>query len=155
MKASLFFLFSVIAVTACARSGSVPAPVQNFEDVSGTAWKLAALEPALPDRPAFNRADLTDAGAFTLSFDAAEGRIAGKGFPNRYFGPYETAGGTITIRGIAGTLMAAFNEPESLKEREYYNLLEAVRSWELIDGRLILRSQKEGTDPVTLTFEAE
>jgi heat shock protein HslJ len=127
---------------------------EGFSGIAGKTWKLTAVEPPFPDRPPYSRADFADAGAYTLSFDAEAGRVSGKAFPNRYVGPYRVDGESIAVESLAGTLMAALNEPESLREREYYDALESARSWELSGGRLILHTEKDGAAR-DLVFEEE
>jgi hypothetical protein len=51
--------------------------------------------------------------------------------------------------------MASFREPESLKEREYFNYLENTARWDLIQNQLLLYTRNEQNEEIVLVFEAE
>jgi heat shock protein HslJ len=134
MKKHLFLRFTLalgMALMAAACAGTPPGqPAAGFEGALGKDWKLTAILKE-PGNTALDRADLEADGlgdAFTLRFD--EERISGKGFPNRYFGPYSRGKGpALSIGKIAATLMAAFKELEALSETEYFGYLERAQSW--------------------------
>ena len=90
-------------------------------------------------------------GFFTLHFD--EERISGIGAPNRYFAPYTIEkSSSIKISVIASTLMAAFREPEKLKEHEYFNYLQHANKWSIEEENLVLYSVLENGTEVKLIF---
>jgi heat shock protein HslJ len=131
--------------------------VPGFNDIIGVEWKLVEVRSSAESAAArFSRKELAEAGmenAYTLRFD--EKQLSGTGAPNRYFAPYEEgAGKTLSVKAIAGTLMAVLKEPESLKEREYFKYLENVSGWDLVQNRLQLRTRDEQGAETVLIFEA-
>ena len=143
---------SSCAATGTARtsgpgSGTAEAP-GNFERVTGKTWRLVEVQPSVAGKPVYSRAAIGDEAAFTLSFDAAENRFSGKGYPNRYSGTYTVSGGTIAFSAMIATRMAALSEPASLSEHDFLTLLGDAAAWETAEHLLILRS---GT--VTLVFQ--
>jgi heat shock protein HslJ len=130
--------------------------VPGIGAIAGIEWKLAEVRaPAGNPASRFSRGELAEAGmenAYTLRFD--KDRLSGTGAPNRYSAPYEAgAGKTLSVKAIAGTLMASFREPESLKEREYFNYLERVARWDLIQNKLLLYTRNEQGEETVLVFE--
>jgi heat shock protein HslJ len=88
---------------------------------------------------------------FTLHF--SEGRLSGVGAPNRYFGPYTLADRqAISIGALASTLMAAFREPEELKEHEFFAYLQNVTRWNLAGENLYLYSRGDDGREAILVF---
>jgi len=132
---------------ACASSGA------QFSDVIDKDWKLMEVR-AGKDTIIFKRdmlAQETPKNVFTLRFDAE--RVSGAGCPNRYFAPYTlTEKQVIDIKPIAGTLMAALFEPEQLKEREFFAYLENADQWNIVNGKLELRSKSDQGAETVLIF---
>ncbi|MDR2052810.1 MAG: META domain-containing protein [Treponema sp.] len=132
------------------------APVPAFDGITGKDWKLIAVRtPAGSAASRFSRRELADAGmenAYTLRFDGE--RLSGMGAPNRYSAPYtQGAGQTLSVRAIAATLMASFSEPESLKEREFFDYLENAGKWDLVQGQLRLFSRNGQGEETVLVFD--
>ncbi|GHV87668.1 hypothetical protein AGMMS50267_00280 [Spirochaetia bacterium] len=129
----------------------------SFDEVQGKAWVLDELVRESGGTAIINRQKLDADGfgdAYTLMVDTE--RISGKGAPNRYFSPYTLGPDQkISINPIAGTLMASLVEPEGLKEREYYSLLEQVNQWQLTGGKLKLYSKTPNGEPVILIYTAK
>jgi heat shock protein HslJ len=151
-----------ILILACktAPDASAESPVSGprFSDLIGKEWKLTEIRSSADTVASrFSRQELTEIGmenAYTLRFE--EERLGGMGAPNRYFAPYEQGEGqALSIRAIAGTLMASFREPENLKEKEYFKYLENVEKWDLVQGKLQLYTKNEQGEEITLIFETE
>lgn len=70
-----------------------------------------------------------------------DGRVTGAGGCNRYFGPYERAGGAIRIGPLASTRMAC-PEPPGAAEQEtaFLAAMERATTWAIHEGRLELRA---------------
>ena len=72
----------------------------------------------------------------TLSFDPVEMRVYG-GVVNRYNGGYTANGNNIKFDGFASTMM--MGDPEAMEtEREYFEFMPTVETYELGDGKLTL-----------------
>lgn len=73
-----------------------------------------------------------DNAQMTITFDA-EGRVAGSGGCNRYFGPVTIGGNTIRFGNLASTKMAC--TPALMdQEQTFFDALAATRSYRLDDG---------------------
>jgi hypothetical protein len=150
-------LLMIAGFMITARIGAEETQVQKktpeFDDVLGREWKLIGIRTgagdAVLDRAALEADGLGD--IFTLKFDAE--RVSGRGFPNRYFGPYERDGGSLTVGNVAATLMMSFKELDVLKEREYFDYLGDVSGWDLVDGRLELYTSGPDGTAVVLIFD--
>ncbi|MGD8494657.1 MAG: META domain-containing protein [Gemmatimonadales bacterium] len=106
--------------------------------LAGSAWKLADLggTPALAD------VDVT------LRF-GEDGTVAGRGSCNRYSGPVEVSGDSISFGALASTRMAC---PEAISRQEdrFFAALRDADQWEIIDSNLLIFG---GSDPAPLRFE--
>ena len=128
--------------------------VKVLSDVEGKEWMLTELRSrgntVRIDRSKLAAADTN--GSFTIIFQ--DGRVSGVGWPNRYFGPYTSAGvDVLTIsEQLASTMMAAFIELDELKEHDYFVYLSKVTRWAVRDGKLELYSTSDGRE-TTLVFE--
>jgi heat shock protein HslJ len=93
--------------------------------LEGTAWRLEDLAgtPALPNVEA------------TLEF-MGDGKIAGKGSCNRFFGTVTVTGATLVFGPIGATKMACLDAGVSDQETRYFAALEGAERYELRDGRL-------------------
>ena len=142
----MFVLLAASVLIACAGA-------PHFAAVLDKDWKLAEVQIGGKDI-GFERGKLAEEGfgdMFTLRFDNE--RINGIGAPNRYFAPYTLGDkNSIAIKTIAGTMMAAFREPEALKEHEYYALLQNAYKWNLVKGNLTLYSKDSNGSEVILIF---
>lgn len=158
MLSAAFFLTAIVFPLA-----TIAAPAREaealFRDAEGKEWILSELSTAASAGSAgkttfMDRQKLAlnnMAGFYTISF--REGRLSGLGAPNRYNGPYSTgANRLISIGNIASTMMAAFMEPEELKENDYFNYLSGAKRWDLLDGKLELYCLSRGGDEAILTF---
>ena len=121
-----------------------------FSDIEGKDWLLSEIASAgktiTIDRKKYDANFMS--AFFSLSF--REGQVGGTGAPNRYFGPYTLEGNNgLHFGNVASTQMAAFNEPEELKEREYFAYLSGVSRWDLVGGKLRLYSlNKDGSETI-------
>ncbi|MFV1857991.1 MAG: META domain-containing protein, partial [Anaerolineales bacterium] len=124
---------AVLVLAACAPAG---------EDASleGTLWELESYQnsegetiDALPDSGA--RADFEN------------GELSGTSGCNRFFGPYEVDGNSISIGPLGATLMAC---PEPLMEQEFgfTSSLQSATTYE-ISGDTLTLSDAEGEVVVT------
>ena len=110
-----------------------------FSDVEGREWVLSEFtgngKVIRIDRQKLSA--IIPGDAYTIRFN--EGQVNGIAAPNRYFGPY-TAGAnrTLVLGNVASTMMAAFNEPDELKEYEYFGYLGKITRWDLRNGKLEL-----------------
>jgi heat shock protein HslJ len=124
----------------------------NFSAVQGREWYLSELRgPSgiiMIDRELLDADGMGD--VYSLRFD--EGRISGKGAPNRYMAPYTEERDGLTLGPVAGTQMAALKEPEALKEREYFAYLNRVTRWSLKGDRLELTTVDEQGRAAALVF---
>lgn len=98
----------------------------------GTSWRLEDL---------LGRGVVENAEA-TLEFPE-EGRVAGKGSCNRFFGPVEITGQSIRLSRLGSTMMAC---PEATmnQERDYLAALESAERFELQGS--VLRIYCKGSD---------
>jgi heat shock protein HslJ len=173
----LAIVFAVFAFGACAGGPRAPSPIVqpdwypsvDFSEVVDKDWKLTAVQGANSlDAPAFSETAFSQAAfsrkelealdmadAYTLRFNAGDGRISGKGAPNRYFAPYTQEGRELSIERVGGTLMASFKEPESLKEGEFFQYLAQTKTWDAVKNRLHLITLNDQGEETTLIFEAE
>lgn len=89
-----------------------------------------------------------DRAQTTITFDA-EGRVAGSGGCNRYFGPVTIKGDTITFGDLGSTKMACVPALMA-QERKFFDALAASRSYRFddpghklvflgVDGALLVR----------------
>ena len=90
----------------------------------GTSWHLVDLH---------GRGALENA-AVTLEFPE-EGRVAGKGSCNRYFGPVVIKGQSITFGAVGSTMMMCPEEVMN-QERDFFRALETAERYE-INGDLL------------------
>jgi hypothetical protein len=96
--------------------------------------------------------------AFTLQVsktdDSGGYLLSGKAAPNRYNMPVKVGeNGELAVSPPATTLMAAFAEPDVLKEHEYLQYLANIRSVQISGGHLILETMDADGQPVSLAFE--
>ena len=111
---------AVSCCSACRGAKVVP--------VSGTQWALIELNDQVIDREGNNAERLT----LTLGED---GRVAGVGDCNRFFGPYSYyADGRIDISNLGSTRMLC---PNQALEDQYFRALQNATSFK-IDGDFLL-----------------
>ena len=149
----VIFILSMIAFPSIAYGAPARDAAAVFADVEGKEWILSEVKTGgitvRVDRQKLEADGM--GGFFVISFN--EGRLSGIGAPNRYFGPYTAAANrTINIGTIASTRMAAFKEPDDIKEHEYFDYLSKVKRWDLWEGRLELSSSNSKGTEVVLTL---
>jgi hypothetical protein len=96
-------------------------------------------------------------GAFTLRVVKTDEPgmyiFSGKAAPNRFNMPVKVGeDGGLTVSPPAATLMATFEEPEALKEREYLQYLENSSLIQMSGNWLVLETADEDGQPVFLYF---
>ena len=135
-----------------------PAPdlgsTADFKDVAGKEWILTEVRGSAKtvtmDRVKLIADNL--GGVYTILFN--ESQINGMGAPNRYFGPYTQSGGNaLSIGNVASTMMLSFREPDGLSEREYFDYLAKVNSWNLRSGMLELTSLDSSGREAVLVYK--
>ncbi len=120
--ALMLLLSSVIGLAACSTGASI-------ED---TIWKLESygekgnLQTVIQDTE------------ITIEFKSAEGKIAGSGGCNSYFGGYEINKNELTIIPPIGSTMMACPEPIMDQEQEYFKLLETTETFQIQNGKLTI-----------------
>ena len=124
-----------------------------FKDIEGKEWQLSEIrndgKTVIIDRKKY---ETNYMGAFfTINFQ--DNSVSGTGAPNRYFGPCTPGSyNSLVIGNLASTMMAAFMEPEELKEGEYFGYLSNVRRWNFFDGKLELYSTNNNDREAILVF---
>ncbi|MCL2185009.1 MAG: META domain-containing protein [Treponema sp.] len=159
MKYLLFAIVSIaVMLTGCAgtpsASGSTAAPVKapapDFSGAKGKEWKLIEVR-INNTNTGYNRSSLAQTDAFTLNFH--EENISGTGAPNRYSAPFTLGeGNDITIMMVRATLMAAFLEPDRLKEHDFFGYIQNVYKWNLVNNNLELNSRTNNGAEILLLF---
>ena len=124
----------------------------SVSGIEGNEWKL--VEVYINGRnTSFSRNTLPEElkNFFTVNFDAQN--VSGIGAPNRYSAPYTKGGNqTISIMLIRSTQMAAFLEPEKLKEHDFFIYMQNASSWKLNGNNLELFSKTPDGVEVRLVF---
>jgi hypothetical protein len=120
-------------------------------------WGLAEIA-ANGETAVIDREQLGAFGdAFTLRVvrtDGSDGYFwSGKAAPNRFRMPVTVGDdGALTVSPPAATLMAAFGEPDVLKENEYLQYLTNSKRVQVSDDRLVLETADADGQSVLLTF---
>lgn len=119
------------APNASAPSGSPPAEIRVEmsglpASLAGSTWKLTDLggKPALADVDA------------TLSF-GEDAMVAGRGSCNRYSGPVDVSGDSISFGALASTRMACPDAVNRQEDRFFAALSDAYR-WEIVNSDLLI-----------------
>jgi len=145
-------LFAACAGEASSRGASFMETGAVFKDVQGKEWTLLEIrsqgKTVSIDRKKLEAGNM--GGAFSIAFD--ENQVSGMGAPNRYFGLYTVvANNGLNIGNLASTKMLAFNEPEELKEDEYFAYLSKASRWNLRSEKLeIYSANSTGTETVLI-----
>ncbi len=74
----------------------------------------------------------------TIEFKSEEGKFAGSGGCNSYFGGYELKGSKLTLPGPIGSTMMACPEPIMDQEQEYFKLLETTETFQIQNDKLTI-----------------
>ena len=114
-----------IIFTGCCK-GCRAAKHAAVESLQGTVWRLSQLDGQTID----------EENKYEITF-MKNGRVAGIGACNRFFGPYEilNTNGGIKIGPLASTMMACL--PENV-ENKYFRMMEDVHLYQLDKGKLYL-----------------
>jgi len=146
MKKMFFSLIFAASIISC---GGSPKAVGDFKN---TDWKL--VEVLIDNKNInFNRKDLANEKAgdiFTMKFDAEN--ISGVGAPNRYSAPYTVDGKNLSIMPVRATQMASIWQPEKLKEFEFFQYIQNISEWALVEGKLELSSKTADGKAVKMIF---
>jgi putative lipoprotein len=132
LKLGPIVLGVVIAGAGCAASDQPVMP-----ELTGTSWRAETIMGG----PVF------DAQASTITFEP-DGRVAGRGGCNRYFGTRTTQGDRLSLGSLGATKMAC---AESLMDQEarFFQALESAERW-TIDPRGLLLIYSSGAEKPSL-----
>jgi heat shock protein HslJ len=97
--------------------------------LTASEWTLVSL----------NDDELSAGTTVTIAFDGR--RLGGSGGCNHYGGDYTASGESLRVADVESTLMAC-EKPVGVmdQEREYYRILGHVSTFQVVDGRLELRT---------------
>jgi len=128
----------------------------KVKDAQGKEWVLSEIKSqgktVTIDRKKLEAGNM--GGAFTINFE--EDRVSGMGAPNRYFGPYTVdSKNVLSIGNLASTMMAAFFEPEELKEHEFFDYVSKASLIKIKSGKLELYSVNSAGAKTVLVFESK
>jgi heat shock protein HslJ len=122
----------------------------DFSEVLGSSWELMEVKLA-SGAVVIDRQKTPD--VYTVNF--ADGKVSGKAAPNSYNGHYTLGvSNNIAFGQMVSTKMALLEEPEGLKEQEYFNYLAKVKSWEVSNGQLFLYTEDDAGGDVSLVYNA-
>ena len=148
-------ILSAMLFTYCAGAAPVIESTSSFKDVEGKEWALSEITKQ-GKTAIINRGKMEEEGMGQyLTINFKEGSLSGTGAPNRFFGPYMAGSNrTISTGNIASTMMAAFREPDEIKEIEYFAILSGTLSWDLKNGKLELSGINiDGTEAILVFTE--
>jgi len=159
MKKSTGALFCAVLLFASCAGGASTGGASfmessaDFKDVKGKEWMLLEIKSqgktVSIDRKKLEAGDM--GGAFSINFDVS--MVSGMGAPNRYNGPYTVGdNNALNIGTLASTKMFAFNEPEELKEDEFFAYLSKASRWNLSSGKLEIYSANSAGAEIVLIF---
>ena len=136
--------------TACAGTPS-------FEkDVAGKEWKLIEVLTAAKNI-SFDRKELKSLGfdhIFVIQFDSEQ--LQGLGAPNSYTGLYARGSELdMEINNVDIVINVPIQEPEKLREQEYFTYLKNVYQWDLKDKRLELHTKNADGEEAVLVYITE
>ncbi|MCL2267035.1 MAG: META domain-containing protein [Treponema sp.] len=138
--------------SASAASGS-NINISNFSDIIGIEMKL--IEVYIDGRNTnFNRNSLPQGlkDAYVIKFD--EKIVSGMAAPNRFTAPYTLSDRYhLSIGLMATTMMAAFIEPENLKEYEFITYMQNTLSWMDENNHFVLSCKTAAGNEVKMIFE--
>lgn len=113
-------LLAVLPVLGCSAAGDTAALV-------GPTWRLTTLR----DEPVAATPEVT-------AVFAPDGKIAGSGGCNRYFGAATATGDTLKISPLASTMMACEPQTVMAQEAHYLQTLEAAAHWGVVGDTLTI-----------------
>jgi len=120
-----------VALTALLLPVALAQTPQPFPLV-GTTWRLAAFGPADSLPP------VVENSLLTLSFGTDQ-RAFGSGGCNSFGGPFSQRGTQLSFGMLVSTLIACADEAVMQQEIAYLQALQAARSYEILDQKLIIR----------------
>jgi heat shock protein HslJ len=89
---------------------------------------------------------VADTASLFVRFEA-EGRVAGHGGCNRFFGSYQITDGRISIGPLGATRMAC-PEPDMNLETEFFQALEQARGFSRDGARLVFTDEQGNTGAI-------
>lgn len=122
-----------LLVAACTNAGTSTPVAVPLDEIAGRRWVVEAVEPASDAPASWSRV------AADLTLDAATGTAGGHGGCNRWNASFSSeAPGTIRFANAASTMMACSEPGLMEREREFLSALQAVTTWRLGVGQLVL-----------------
>ena len=119
---TVFLLSSIIGLVACGSGASIEDTIWELESYG----EKGNLQTVIQDTE------------ITIEFKNAEGKIAGSGGCNSYFGGYEINKNELTIIPPIGSTMMACPEPVMDQEKEYFKLLETTETYQIQNNKLTI-----------------
>ncbi|MFL1404611.1 META domain-containing protein [Marinobacter sp. M1N3S26] len=131
---SLLISIPALAMVGCAGwfGGTEEAP-STPPMLDGTVWQVEDVD----------KGGIIDNSMITVAFN--DGRVTGYTGCNRYFGSYETAGASITVRELASTLKACVPAISAQEQRFLHGLRGATSYRMESDTWLLIIDDKERT----------
>ena len=120
MLAIILLLSSIFGLAACGSGASIEDTIWELESYG----ERGNLQTVIKDTK------------ITIEFKNAEGKIAGSGGCNNYFGGYEINKNELITRAPIGSTMMACPEPIMDQEQEYFKLLETTETFQIQNGKL-------------------
>jgi heat shock protein HslJ len=124
-----YSLIEVVSQTPVA--GALEGAAMEKTELEETRWGLISYQnadgdtvEALPDHEV------------TLEFE--DGRVAGNGGCNNFFGTYTVDGNQLTISALGSTMMACLPEEVMQQEAQVLALLSTAATYEIVDGQLLI-----------------
>jgi heat shock protein HslJ len=135
-------------VRIASEAGSNPA---DFSEVLERTWALTEVKRE-SDVAVIDRRQMEDMYTVRLTDET----VSGKGAPNSYRGSYKQGNShDISFGAIVSTKMAMLQEPEALKEHEYFAYLANTTHWAISNGQLNLFSLNDNGEVVLVFNKVE
>ena len=131
----------VLTIETSAKAGPLVYRAVNAADALAGKWEvLSFFRPGAVTSPVVGS---------TLTAEFADGTVSGDAGCNRFTGPYEASGTSITIGPLASTLRACADPAVGQQESEYVAALELARTFSVAGGNLTLFREDGG---IAVTF---
>ena len=130
MKRTWLSVMIVAFALIVVREGSGRGEPLSSNNLTGVEWRVREFS-GHPVAPSIDRQE-----PFII-FDEAKKQATGYAGCNRFFGGYELKGVALRFRPIGATKRACPDLKEAV-ETEFLKVLDATRSWRIVDGTLEL-----------------
>jgi heat shock protein HslJ len=122
-------LIEIVSQTPVA--GALEGAAMEKTELEETRWGLISYQNADGDT-----VDALTGHEVTLEFE--DGRVAGNGGCNNFFGTYTVDGNQLTISALGSTMMACLPEEVMQQEAQVLALLSTAATYEIVDGQLLI-----------------